>query len=108
MVGKQPIDFFKLFFSDNVKKLIHLETTRYAEQQLAASEEYLQEHRHARGHSWTKNPMTIEEVDPLLAVLILMGLVNYPTIRYTQITYKHIENKLNVPGQISLEHKVPF
>ena len=79
--AKQPIDFFRLFFTQEVKELIYKETTRYAEQQLAASEQYLEQHKYARGHSWKKNPMRIEEVDPLLAIIILMGLVSFPTIR---------------------------
>ena len=81
MNGKKPIDFFRLFFTHEVKELIYRESTRYAEQQLAASEEYLEQHKHARGHSWKKNPVKIEEVDPLLAIIILMGLVSFPTIR---------------------------
>ena len=77
MEGKQPIDFFRLFFGDDVKKLILSETTRYAEQQLAASEEYLEAHKHAWGHAWRKTPMDMAEVDPLLA----MGLFSFPTVR---------------------------
>ena len=81
MNGKEPIDFFHLFFTPEVKKLIHVETTRYAEQRISNSQTHLQQHKHARAHAWIKNPMKPEEVDPFLAIIILMGLVGFPTIR---------------------------
>ena len=81
MNGKEPIDFFHLFFTPEVKKLIHVETTRYAEQRISNSQTHLEQHEHARAHAWIKNPMKLEEVDPFLAIIILMGLVGFPTIR---------------------------
>ncbi len=83
MTGKSPVEFFRLFFTPEVIELIFNETTRYAEQQLAASKDYLDTHPHARGHDWLKRPMKKEEVEILLALLITMGVIGYPTIRYT-------------------------
>ena len=81
MTGNLPIDYFNLFFTKDVKKLIHEQTTKYAEQHISNSRTYLQEHKYARGNHWIKNPMVFKEIDALLAILILMGLVNFPTIR---------------------------
>ena len=39
------------------------------------------QHKHARGNAWKKNPVLPEEVDPLVAIIVLMGLVSYPTVR---------------------------
>ena len=81
MTSTEPIDFFHLFFTSEVKRLIFTETTRYAEQRIASSEQYLESHKHARGNQWRKSPMAFEEVNPFLGVIILMGLINFPTIR---------------------------
>ena len=81
MTKQEPIDFFNLFITTDVKNLIFNETTRYAEQILAATETFLEEHKYARGNAWRKHPMTREETEPLLAIIILMGLVGFPTVR---------------------------
>ena len=80
--GQQPIDFFNAFFTEEVKELIFRETTRYAEQDLEANKQYLEDHKYARGNQWKHNPMKREEVDILLGVLIVMGVVGFPTQRY--------------------------
>ena len=49
---------------------------------MKANEEYLREHKHPRGNQWRHNPMRLEEVDILLSVFIVMGVVGYPTQRY--------------------------
>ncbi len=84
MTGKSPVEFFRLFFTP---ELILNETTRYAEQELAGSQDFPETHPHARGHDWLKRPMKKrpmkkEEVEVLLALLITMGVIGYPTIRY--------------------------
>ena len=58
-----------------------METTRFAEQEINAAKTHLQNHRHARGNQWIRNPMKRWEVNPLLCVLITMGVVGYPTQR---------------------------
>ena len=80
MTSTQPVDFFNLFFNE-VKKLIHSQSTLYAKQYIKDNEEYLSQHPNARAHDWKKNPMTFKEVDVFLAMLIAMGIVGYPTLR---------------------------
>ena len=70
MRNSRPIDFFNLFFTDEVKNLIYKETCRYA--QIRAKQSYLKEHPHARAHDWIKNPMTRDEVDSLLSIIITL------------------------------------
>lgn len=82
MTRKEPVDFFHLFFTPEVKDIIYSETTRFAEQQLSANSEYLNSHPYSRGHDWLRNPMRREEVDPLLAILLTMGLLGFPTLRF--------------------------
>ena len=65
-----------------MKDLVYIETVEYAEQEIASNAAYLQEHPHARGNEWIKHPMTREEVNPLLSILITMGVVGFPTLRY--------------------------
>ena len=81
MSGKTPLDFFNLFFNETVKNIIHNETNRYAEQVLTESESYLDDHPHARGHDWIRNPLKKEEINPFIAVIICMGIVGLPTLR---------------------------
>ena len=82
ITGNSPIDFFNVFFTENVKDLIYRETTLYAEQDIRDTEAHLQEHKHARENQWKHNPMNREEVNVLLSVLIVMGVVGFPTQRY--------------------------
>ena len=81
MTGKSPIDYFTLYFNENVREHIHRETTRYAKQYMAMNATFLQEHPQARAHDWVRHPMTLKEVDVVIALLIAMGLVGYPTLR---------------------------
>ena len=76
-----PLDFFNQFFTSDVKDLIYKETTRFAEQELTSSIEYLQEHPHARGNEWKRCPMERREIDPFLSIIITMGIVGYPSLR---------------------------
>ena len=80
-VGEKPLDFFNLFFTPDVKEHIHTETCRYAQQQLEINEEYLQQHTHARAHEWKRNPMKLEEVNTFLSILIVIGVLGFPTLR---------------------------
>ena len=81
MTSTEPVDFFNLFFNEDVKNLIHSQSTLYAEQYITDNEEYLSQHPNARAHDWKRNPMTLKEVDVFLAMLIAMGIVGYPTLR---------------------------
>ena len=81
MTSEDPVDFFNLLFDEEVKNLIHTQTTLYAEQYMRKKREHLEQHPKARANDWQRNPMTPKEVDILIAVLIGMGIVGYPTIR---------------------------
>ena len=82
MTNKPQFAFFNLYFTSAVKDLIYVETVRHAEQALASNETYLRDHPNTHGHDWRRNPMKHEEVDPLLAITITMGVVGYPSVRY--------------------------
>ena len=43
-------------------------------------------HSKARAHDWAKQPMSLKEVDTSLSIIIAMGMVEYPTIRYKKYT----------------------
>ena len=81
MLGKTPLDFFNLFIDDDVKHIIFTESNRFAKQQITKDEHHLLEHPHARGHDWKKNPLTFDEINPFLAVIITMGVIGLPNIR---------------------------
>ena len=81
MTDKEPVEFFNLLFDHSLKVLIHEQTTLYFQQYLRKYEYTLETHPSARAHDWVRSPMTLQEVDVLLAVLITMGIVGYPTLR---------------------------
>ena len=47
---------------------------------LTSSEAHLIEHPRAHGHEWIRAPNE-REVDPLLAIIIIMGIIGFPTVR---------------------------
>ena len=77
---QEPIDFFHLF-TEEVKNNVFIETCKYADQKTQQNAEYLQNHKEARGNQWLKKPMKIEELNPLVAILLTMGIVGYPKVR---------------------------
>ena len=81
MTGKTPLDFFHLFFDDEVKHIIHFKSCENAVRYLEENQEFLTTHPHARAHDWVKAPMSLKEVDALLSIVIAMGLVGLPTQR---------------------------
>ena len=89
MDEKSPVDFFNLFFTDKVKQIIYEETIRYANQETDKENAYLMEHPHARGNNWQRNPLTFQEINPFLAIIITMGIIGLPTIRYYENVYSN-------------------
>lgn len=109
MTSKEPVDFFRLFFTPELIDIIFSETTRYAEQQLADNDHYLNAHPHARGHDWLKHPMEREEVEPLLAIFLTMGILGFPTLRYGSKIKKIISHhSISHNIQVVLEHQMAF
>ena len=53
----------------------------HADRYFTDNEEYLEQHPRARAHDWKKNPMSLKEVDVLLAFVTAMGVVGMPTLR---------------------------
>ena len=81
MRGKEPLDFFHLMFHEKVKEIIYQETTCHAEDYIRQNKQYLSDHPTARAHDWIRTPMSLKEVDALLAMVIDMGIVGFPTLR---------------------------
>ena len=78
--GKLSVDFFN-FFTSEVKKLIYTVRVRYAEQAHTSSEAHLSDQPKACGHEWIKNHMQRDKVDLLLAIIITMEVMGFPTLR---------------------------
>ena len=72
---------FNIFFSNDVKDQIVTQTCKYAEQKITENSEYLQQQKEARGNQWKKKTMKREEIHPLLAIILTMGIVGYPRVR---------------------------
>ena len=81
MEGKEPVDFFRLMFDEQVVDHILDETSRYALQYLEKEKEHLASHPNARAHDWNKYPLTRREIEAFLALLIAMGICGFPTLR---------------------------
>ena len=79
MIDKSPLNFFK--------KNMWEETTRCTDQYTHKHSEFMATHSKARAHDWVKQPMSLKEVDALLSIIIAMGVVGYPTIKYKNIHY---------------------
>ena len=89
MTHSEPIDFFNLFITENIKDHIYLESTKYANQYLEDKAQYLEEHKFACANDLKKRPMERREVNVLLAIFLTMGILGYPSIRYSLIFTKN-------------------
>ena len=72
----EPIDYFKLYFTDAVIDIIYKETNRYAQQYIAANGPNLRPKSIV--HSWT--PTDAKEINAFLGLCILMGIISKPRI----------------------------
>lgn len=73
--AKDPIDFFKLFFTDQLLNMFVRETNRYAQQSM--SNQNIS--RKSRLHAWV--PVTKDEMQTFIVVIFNMGLNIKPTIK---------------------------
>ena len=80
MTGKEPGEFFDLFFSGDVINNIHTETNRYAEQYLEKKSVHLQQHPYARANAYRGKPITVSELKVFFAMLIMMGAISLPSL----------------------------
>ena len=69
----EPIDVYKLFVGDEVVELIVTETNRFFDKTMRATPSS----RHSKVKQW--KPITSEDVNKLLGILIMMGLNKQPT-----------------------------
>ena len=82
MTNKSPIDFFQLFLTDNILQMVVEQTNLFAEQ-------FIQSHelaRHSRVQQWGRSSHDINEIKRFLALVIIMGLVSYPSIEDSWVT----------------------
>ena len=71
-----PLELFKMLLTDSILDKIVEQTNLYATQ-------YISSHTlppRSRVHSWTKEPFTRDELHKFLSLIIVMGLVNLPTL----------------------------
>ena len=81
-VSSEPIEYFKLFFSDTFLNMMVEETNRYAAQWIAQNESYLREKKRSIVHLWIKQGKTNkEEVLAFLAFIMNMGLIKKITTK---------------------------
>ena len=74
--NKCPIYFFDLFINRNILQTIVDQTNLCAEQYIAANSQSLGPR--SRVHLWSKTRHTTEELSKFIALLILMGIIQYP------------------------------
>ena len=74
MTGKSPLDFFKLFVTDEMLDHVVEQTNIYADQYIDSTTLP----PHSRVHGWRKQRHDRAELQKFLAMTITMGLVNYP------------------------------
>ena len=75
--GTTPLDYFKLFFTDNILDLLVTETNRYAAQCIVAAPKPLPKYSYLA--LWV--PVTRTDMAVFIALLINMGNVNKPEVR---------------------------
>ena len=80
MDGKTPIDFFQLYFGDELMELILAKSKRYANQYIDSHSDYLSNHPRARTHDFRRCPFISAELDRFLVIVIIMGVVSLPKI----------------------------
>ena len=76
MTDKSPLDFFKLLVNDAMLDHIVEQTNLYAQQYIDATTLP----PHSRVHGWNKEVHDRDELKKFLAMIITMGLVNYPHV----------------------------
>ena len=79
--SSQPIEYFRLFFSDAFLSMIVEETNRYAEQWIVKNADYLREKKRSVVHLWIKQGKQREEVLAFIAVILNMGFIKKTNYR---------------------------
>ena len=77
-----PLDFFKMLLTDDILDMIVTQTNLYAS-------EFISTHSltpQSRVHGSSREPFTPDEMRKFLALIIVMGLVNLPTLEDHWVT----------------------
>ena len=77
-----PLDFFKMLLTDDILDIIVTQTNLYASQ-------FISTHNlspRSRVHGWSREPFTPDELRKFVALIIVMGLVNLPTLEDHWVT----------------------
>ena len=83
MTDKSPLDFFKLLVNDAMLDHIVEQTNIYAQQYIDTTTLP----PHSRVYGWNKEVHNRDELKKFLAIIITMGLVNYPHVEDYWATY---------------------
>ena len=82
MTNKSPIDFLQLLLTDDLPHTIVEQTNLFADQFIGAHELA----RRSRVHQWHFSSHNVEELRKSLAMVIIMGLISYPSIEDPWVT----------------------
>ena len=82
MTNKYPIDFFQLLITTEMLEAI-VEQTNLCAQQFMDSHELT---RRSRVQQWPRSPHDVAELKKFLALVIIMGLVSYPSTEDCWVT----------------------
>ena len=77
-----PLEFFRMLVTDNILGNIVTQTNLYASQ-------YISTHNlppQLRVHSWSREQFTREELQKFISLIIVIGLVNLPTLEDHWVT----------------------
>ena len=77
-----PLDVFRMLVTDNILNSIVTQTNLYANQYIASQ---ILPSR-SLVHNWSREPFTREELQKFIALVIIMGLVNLPTLEDHWVT----------------------
>ena len=83
MTDKSPLDFFKLLVTNDMLDHIVEQTHLYVQQYIDTTTLP----PHSRVHGWNKEVHNRAELKKFLAMIITMGLVNYPHVENYWATY---------------------
>ena len=80
MNGKEPVEYFQLYFTEELQMPLLHETNRYGDQYIESHEQHLLTHPRARAHDFIKRRLTISDMLRFLGLIIAMGVVCLPKI----------------------------
>ena len=82
MTNKSPLEFLQLFITEEILQHIVQQTNLFAEQYIATHDVTPWSHV----QQWHRSTHDVEELKRFLALVIVMGLVSYPSIEDSWVT----------------------